>query len=179
MSEINFRYIATQLGNNLKYVISVNEIDRVGQSILRVNKESFPNASITSVRAQSVNDWILSLAKTPLEEAERIKRLINFCLELTPEEYKKATIELLEKNHCPYNLIYKDSIDEFLKRNFHPEVVQHSQRLFAQGNYFHAVFESSKAYNKDVKSKPTARSVSLSWGAREVGSPCEWRGGAR
>ena len=22
-------------------------------------------------------------------------------------------------------------------------------------------------------------SVSLSWGAREVGSPCEWRGGAR
>src|SRR5574337_1095942 len=24
----------------------------------------------------------------------------------------------------------------------------------------------------------TARSVSLSWGAREVGSPCEWRGGA-
>ena len=25
----------------------------------------------------------------------------------------------------------------------------------------------------------TARSVSLSWGAREVGSPYEWRGGAR
>src|SRR5574340_464778 len=25
----------------------------------------------------------------------------------------------------------------------------------------------------------TARSVSLSWGAGEVGSPCEWRGGAR
>src|SRR5574337_260478 len=25
----------------------------------------------------------------------------------------------------------------------------------------------------------TARSGSLSWGAREVGSPCEWRGGAR
>ena len=25
----------------------------------------------------------------------------------------------------------------------------------------------------------TARSVSLSWGARIVGSPCEWRGGAR
>src|SRR5574337_990952 len=24
----------------------------------------------------------------------------------------------------------------------------------------------------------TARSVSLSWGAREVGSPCEWRGGS-
>ena len=25
----------------------------------------------------------------------------------------------------------------------------------------------------------TGRSVSLSWGGKEVGSPCEWRGGAR
>src|SRR5574339_629886 len=25
----------------------------------------------------------------------------------------------------------------------------------------------------------TARAVSLSWGGKEVGSPCEWRGGAR
>ena len=25
----------------------------------------------------------------------------------------------------------------------------------------------------------TARSVSLSWGGKEVGSPCKWRGGAR
>src|SRR5574338_448027 len=25
----------------------------------------------------------------------------------------------------------------------------------------------------------TARSESLSWGGKEVGSPCEWRGGAR
>src|SRR5574341_1551840 len=25
----------------------------------------------------------------------------------------------------------------------------------------------------------TERSVSLSWGGREVGAPCEWRGGAR
>ena len=30
-----------------------------------------------------------------------------------------------------------------------------------------------------IKNCATARSVSLSWGAREVGSPCEWRGGAR
>ena len=29
------------------------------------------------------------------------------------------------------------------------------------------------------KESSTAKSVSLSWGAREVGSPCEWRGGAR
>lgn len=151
--EINFRNIATQFGNSLKYATSVNEIDRLGQSILKINKEAFPNSAITSVRAQAIYEWILSLAKSHLDPTERLKRLITFCLDLTPEEDKKRTIALLEKSGCPYNLIYKDSFDEFVKRNFHPEVVKHSQKLFIQGNYFHAVFESVKAYNKDVKSK--------------------------
>lgn len=88
-----------------------------------------------------------------MENIERTKRLINFCLELTPEQYKKSTIDFLEKNNYPYNLLYKDDLDEFLKRNFHSEVIKHSQKLFIQGNYFHAVFESAKAYNKDVKEK--------------------------
>lgn len=38
---------------------------------------------------------------------------------------------------------YKDNLDEFLKRNFYSEVIKHSQRLFIQGNYFHAVFKSA------------------------------------
>ncbi len=181
MQEINFRHIATQIGDILKYSTSVNEIDRIGQSILGVNKENFSNTAITSVRAQALYNWVLSLAKTPLDSTERIKRLIFFCLELTPEQNKKTTIEFLDKNHCPYNLLYKDSIDEFLKRNFHSEVVKHSQKLFTQENYFHAVFESSKAYNRDVKTKSLSskdgQPLMLSvWGA-ETGvlkvTPCE------
>lgn len=153
MQEINYRHIATQIGDSLKYVISVNEIDRLGQSILRVTKESFPNDAITSVRAKILYDWVLSLAKANMESTERTKRLVTFCLELTPADSKKSTIEFLEKNGCPYNLVYKDNLEEFLRRNFHAEVIKHSQKLFAQGNYFHAVFESAKAYNKDVKQK--------------------------
>jgi uncharacterized protein (TIGR02391 family) len=153
MAEINYRHIATQIGDTLKYSTTVNEIDRLGQSILQVNKENFPNTAITAIRAQTLYNWILSLAKTSMDSTERIKRLIAFCLELTPEIDKKGTIEFLEKNGCPYNLLHKDSFDDFLKRNLHSEVVTHSQRLFVQGNYFHAVFESVKAYNKDVKTK--------------------------
>lgn len=153
MQEVNYQHIATQIGDALKYDTTVNSIDRIGQSILKVNKETFPNNSITSLRAKTLYDWVLSLAKMPLDSAERVKRLINFSLELTPEEYKNKTIEFLEKNNCPYNLVYKDSFDEFAKRNFHAEVIKHSQKLFVQGNFFHAVFESAKAYNKDVKEK--------------------------
>ena len=127
MQEINFRHIATQIGDQLKYATSVNEIDRIGQSILRINKENFPNTAITSVRAKTLFDWVLSLAKTPIENTERTKRLIGFCLELTPESNQKQTIEFLEKNGCPYHLLYKDNLDEFLKRNFHSEVIKHSQ----------------------------------------------------
>lgn len=153
MQDINYRHIATQIGDALKYSTSVNEIDRIGQSILRINKENFPNASITSVRAKTLYDWVLSLAQSTLDNTERVKRLINFSLELTPEESKSSTIDFLEKNNCPYNLVYKDSLDEFVKRKFHAEVVKHSQKLFTQRNFFHAVFESAKAYNKDIKEK--------------------------
>ena len=153
MSEVNYRLIATQIGDALKYSTSINEIDRLGQSILQISKENFPNDSITSSRAQAIYNWILSLARTSIESTERVKRLIAFCLELTPEMDKKGAIEFLEKNGCPYNLLHKDSFDDFLKRNLHSEVVKHSQRLFVQGNYFHAVFESVKSYNKDVKTK--------------------------
>ncbi|GAB3342897.1 hypothetical protein GCM10027299_58120 [Larkinella ripae] len=153
MLDVNYKYIAIQVGDILKYSTSVNEIDRIGQSILNIDKENFPNSSITSIRAKTLYDWIMSLSIASLDASERVKRLIRFSLELTPEEYKISTIDFLEKNNCPYNLVYKDSLDEFVRRNFHSEVVKHSQKLFIQRNYFHSVFESIKAYNKDVKEK--------------------------
>ena len=151
--EINYRLIAAQMGNAFKYSTTVNEVDRVGQSTLRVSKESFPNESITSVRAKSIYDWVLTLAKMPMDSTERAKRLISFCLELSTEEDKRTVIGILERSGCPYNLVHKDSLDEFLKRNFHAQVIKHSQKLFIQGNYFHSVFEAAKAYNKDAKEK--------------------------
>lgn len=153
MEEINYRHLATQIGDCLKYDKTENEIDRFGQSILNISKQSFKNEAITSIRAQAIYDWILSLARTPLDKTERIKRLIQFCLGLAPETTKNKVIDILEKNGCPYNILYKDSLNEFYNRNFHPCVVENSQKLFVQGNFFHAVFESAKAYNKAVKVK--------------------------
>ena len=48
---------------------------------------------------------------------------------------------------------------------------------------FHMLFSNSEPldypHGCGFSRGRTARSGSLSWGAREVGSPCEWRGGAR
>ncbi len=35
----------------------------------------------------------------------------------------------------------------------HQQITEHCKILFAQGNYFHAVFEACKVYNKLVQSK--------------------------
>lgn len=86
---MNIRLIATQFGNRLKYDTSLNEIDRIGQSVLKIPKENFPNDAITSRRAKSIYDWLMSLGKTPLSEDERITRLVSFALELTPIEEKE------------------------------------------------------------------------------------------
>ena len=153
MQELNFKLIATQIGESLKYDTTIKEIDRLGQSILKIQKIDFSNNAISSTRSLSVYSWILSLERVSMNNDERVVRLIKFCRELTPEENIKKTIKILANNNCPYNLLYKDSLDEFLNRNFHPEVNKNSQKLFLQKNYFHAVFESSKAYNKCVKEK--------------------------
>jgi len=41
----------------------------------------------------------------------------------------------------------------FAERHFHPMIIQHTRKLFLQGNYFHSVFEAAKAYNVEVKRK--------------------------
>lgn len=150
---MEIRLIATQIGDRLKYVTSVNEINRVGQSILKVNKENFSNVSITSVRAQEIYDWIMTLGKTSLTKEDRNQRLIKFCMELAPEELKGSISEFLVANGCDYNAVNKDHLNEFHSRNYHPEIIKHSKKLFLQQNYFHCVFESAKTFNYSVKQK--------------------------
>src|SRR3989344_3731444 len=41
----------------------------------------------------------------------------------------------------------------FDERNFHNKVIQHAKKLFIEGNYFHAVFECCKVYDKEVSQK--------------------------
>lgn len=38
-------------------------------------------------------------------------------------------------------------------RQFHPKIIQHARKLFIEGNYFHAIFECCKVYDKDVAMK--------------------------
>jgi uncharacterized protein (TIGR02391 family) len=149
----NYRLIAVQVGDALKNATSINEVNRIAGAIFPFQRETFPNTSITSSRAKLVYDWILSLAKQEMEEDERNRLLKSFCDQLIGEnDLRDAVHSMLLAADVSFGNEYKDK-NEFLQRGFHSEVIKHCQLLFLQGNYFHAVFEACKVYNKLVGEK--------------------------
>ncbi len=151
---MSYRMIAVKLGDLLKYDTSINEINRAAEALFRFRKETFPNNSITSSRAQLVYDWVLSLARQTMTEDERNALLIKFCKAICPNEnIRDQVLKLLDDMGLSSSQVYKEDINSFLNRDFHPEIVKHSKNLYLQGNYFHAIFEASKAYNCAVKEK--------------------------
>jgi uncharacterized protein (TIGR02391 family) len=150
---MNYRLIAVQIGNLMKYETSINEINRIAQAVFRFQRESFSNESITSQRAQLIYDWVLSLANQKMNPEIRTQQLIQFCHSLVSDETRKSVDEILVAAGVNLADVNKQDLQLFHSRNFHPEVSKHAQKLFLQGNYFHAVFEASKVYNLLVKQK--------------------------
>jgi uncharacterized protein (TIGR02391 family) len=149
----NYRLVATQVGELVKWNSSVNEIGRAASAILRITRDSFPNDSITSIRAQHVHDWVLSIGRAEMEAEERDRRLVQFCRAIIGSDQTEALETILRNAEVGTRAVDEGRRTAFETRQFHPEVVRHSQRLFLQGNYFHAVFESAKVYNKLVREK--------------------------
>ena len=153
MSQPNYRMIAIEAGDLLKYDTSLNEIDRVANGLFRFRREDFPSEGITSSRAQRMYDWILSLAKQEMNPQERNRLLHGFCSRLAGSVRRAEIESILKENGATHASADREADVEFTSRAFHAEVHKHSRALYLQGNYFHAVFESAKAYNKAVREK--------------------------
>lgn len=149
----NYRLVATRVGDLLKWDVSVNQVGRAAVALFRFPCESFPNPSITSVRAQSIHDWILSLAKQRMAPGDRDRLLVTFCRTIASEQHRPQLEEILKDAGVGTFAVDAENRQLFSGRGFHSEVVRHSEKLFLQGNYFHAVFESAKTYNKLVREK--------------------------
>jgi uncharacterized protein (TIGR02391 family) len=147
------RLIAVQVGDALKYVTSINEIDRIAGAVLRIQRDTFPNGAITSQRAQRIHDWVLSLARADMTQEEREGRLIKFCRELAGEGEWPRVSKVLEGAGIVAGKLNREEYKQFIGRGFHPEVIRHAQPLFMDRHLFHAVFEAAKAYNKAVREK--------------------------
>lgn len=150
---MNIRLVALKVGNELKYDSTVNDIGRIASAVFHFQKQSFPHESITSVRAQLIYDWLMTLGKQAMEPAEREALVTKFCLAVSTEDHKSAIETILVEGGVSGGQATKESRMLFTGRNFHAQVQVHARNLFLQRNYFHAVFESAKAYNKAVREK--------------------------
>lgn len=153
----DYKLAATKIGDILKWDVSVKEINRIASAVFKFTRQDFPHDSITSERAKLIYDWILSLARERMSNEERNHLLYKFSNQLVSQLSNKDKLteeinKILEENNIsiPNN---KQERQIFINRNFHSEIRQHSESLFIQGNYFHAVFEACKVYNKLVKEK--------------------------
>lgn len=149
---MNYRMIANQLGDLLKYDTTLNEINRAARSIFRFQLETFPNDAITSSRAKLVHDWVLTLAKQRMASDERNEQLAQFITMITPASCEELVDRLMKAAGFEVKLA-NIVTEDFMDRNFHEVIHQHCRKLFMQENYFHAVFEAAKVYNKVVQNK--------------------------
>ncbi len=150
---MNYRLVATQVGDLLKWGTSLNEINRTAAAVFPFSREHFPTDGITSQRAQLIYDWLLSLARQSMEADQRDRLLVTFCRNIAPEDQRDSLLRVLSDNGISLRTVYAEGFKEFHAGEFHPEVVRHGRRFFLERNYFHAVFESCKAYNRAVQHK--------------------------
>jgi uncharacterized protein (TIGR02391 family) len=152
---MNIKLIAIQIGDAVKHKKSLNEINRVAEAVFRFPCQEFPNDSITSERAQSIYDWIMSLEHHPRFPGELEQSLIDFVKFLTHDERDLQHTLLNILSNCGIDNIgaNENALERFDSYQFHLEIVEHCRALYGQENYFHAVFEAAKVYNSLVKSK--------------------------
>jgi len=140
--------IALQIGDAIKYDKTEKEINLAAQSVFNFNLlEIRISDSITSSRARLFSNWVLTLALQKYDLEEKNNKLILFLSTLFRNTIPDHVNAILEKAGV---LI---SSQEFVQRDFHHQIQIHCKYLFQQQNYFHAVFEASKVYNRYVQSK--------------------------
>ncbi len=83
--QINWKLIAIRLGEGLKGT-PVNEINRMASAFFDFDVSSHPHASITSVRSQTVYDWVMTLSEQPISQGKKLQLLKQFIDALTPED---------------------------------------------------------------------------------------------
>lgn len=144
----NYKLIALQIGDLIKYRCTEKEINRAAQSVFNFNvRQIHLSESVSSLRAKTFANWVLTLALEKIELTEKNSKLQHFIEILLPTELKDDANKLLVQAN-----ILEDNKD-FDGRNFHNLIVQHAKPLFRNGHFFHAVFEAAKVYNKYVQQK--------------------------
>lgn len=118
---INFKLLATEFGESVKYETSINEINRVFSALVDFSSKNHPNDAITSARSQLIYDWILTIAESELNQEEKIKIIIEAINSLVVDE--KTKVKLLKlcgfgssiTKNLSFSYVHNSRIEELQK----------------------------------------------------------------
>jgi len=68
---MNFKFVATQFGESIKYDTTINEVSRVFSALSDMKLKNYPNDSITSSRSQLIYSWIMTIGNSSLAETNK------------------------------------------------------------------------------------------------------------
>jgi len=77
----NYKLVATQFGEAIKYESIINKIDRTFLSLTNLTFEQYPNPAITSSRSQNVYSWVMTISESSLNGAKK-NSLIREAIEM-------------------------------------------------------------------------------------------------
>lgn len=95
----NYKFLATQLGESIKYDSTVNKINRVFLSLTNLKYSEYINSAITSIRSQTAYSWVLTIGDSSLRESGKIS-LIRQAIEnlVINEDSKLKLLGLLPRD---------------------------------------------------------------------------------
>jgi len=68
---LNYKLIATQLGESIKYESTINGINRTFLSLTSLTLSQYPNSAITSSRSKTAYDWVMTIGNSSLPENKK------------------------------------------------------------------------------------------------------------
>ena len=143
---VNWKLLATDLGQELTHASTVNEIDRMGQALLSVPKTEHANPAITSVRWQQGYDWVMSVAESNLEESRKREEVVKFVEALLPSD-SGALQSIIERLRVRSTRRTTSGFWAMLQ----PALVRLVRKRFEDGHRADAVEAAFKEINARVK----------------------------
>jgi len=140
----NFKLLAVELGESLKYDTTFNEVERIGSAVFPFPRVDHQSSGITSVRAQCIYDWVLSLSEQRLPEAEETDLLRQFVAKIAPSGHKALGLVGVKEAAAPLSKVEgRDMLD--------PRIQKIAGSRIAARNYADAVEAALKEVNHRIK----------------------------
>ncbi len=70
---MNYKFVATQFGEAVKYDTTVNEVNRTFNALTNIKRKNYPNDAITSVRSSLIYSWVMTISESNIDEQEKIE----------------------------------------------------------------------------------------------------------